>query len=76
LGDDCLSDPRFQQFIDILTKSAQTNIYAIFSAVILMLSLAVILKNIADNKLNSPLFDAIDWIEQFVKDSIKRLFGK
>jgi len=41
-----------------------------------MLSLAVILKNIADNKLNSPLFDAIDWIEQFVKDSIKRLFGK
>ncbi|MEN4017174.1 MAG: DUF11 domain-containing protein [Methanobacterium sp.] len=66
----------FMQYIDILTKSVQTNIYAIFSAVILMLSLAVILKNIADNKLNSPLFNAIDWIEQFVKDYIKKLFGK
>ena len=65
----------FMKLIDILTKSAQTGIMAIFSAVIMMLSLAVILKNIADNKLNSPLFNAIDWIEQFVKDFIRKMFG-
>jgi hypothetical protein len=66
----------FMQLISLLTKASQTNIYAIFTAVITMLSLAVILKNIADNKLNnSPLFDAIDWVEQVVKEFIKKMFG-
>ena len=63
----------FMGLISLVTQAAQTRFYDILSIIILLVTIATIIKNISENKSESPVGK---WLEDLVWDLIKRFRGK
>jgi len=63
----------FMSLISLVTQSAQTRFYDILSVIILLVTLAIIIKNISEHNSKGPVGK---WLEDLVWDLIKRLRGK